>query len=156
LRKLRVLIDFQQALADLTASPELCNAARADATVLQARYVLTERELRRLLSIVRHPGMAGACTVYRMNRLAPLALNLRATLHSLGPEARSLLSEYWRDHPHGHAHFLLESDRFCRWLRLRIDSGEITSPAASAALQRETVLVREALEASYTEMSPIQ
>jgi hypothetical protein len=118
-----VLIDFQQALADLTASPELCNAARADATVLQARYVLTERELRRLLSIVRHPGM---------------------------------VSKYWRDHPNGHAHFLLESDRFCRWLRMRIDSGEITSPAASAALQRETVLVREALEASYTEMSPMQ
>lgn len=151
-----MLADFQQALADLTASPELCNAVRADAAVLQARYALTERELQRLLGIVRHPGMACACTVYRMNRLAPLAMNLRATLHALGPELRSLVSEYWRDHPRGHAHFLLESDRFCRWLRVRIEASEIAPPEASAVLRHETALVREALEASYTEMSPMQ
>jgi hypothetical protein len=151
-----MLADFQQALADLTASPEMCNAVRADAAILQTRYVLTERELQRLLGIVRHPGMSCACTVYRMNRLAPLALNLRATLYALGPELRSLMSEYWRDHPRGHAHFLLESDRFCHWLRLRIEAGEIKATKASTTLQRETTQVREALDASSTELSPMQ
>jgi hypothetical protein len=91
-----------------------------------------------------------------MNRLAPLALNLRATLYALGPELRSLMSEYWRDHPRGHAHFLLESDRFCHWLRLRIEAGEIKATKASATLQRETTQVREALDASSTELSPMQ
>ena len=56
-----MLVDFQQALADLTASPDLCNAVRDDALVVKGRYQLSERETRRLLAIVHHPGMACAC-----------------------------------------------------------------------------------------------
>ena len=74
-----MLAEFQQALADLTASPELCIQVRRDPAVLNQRYILTERERDRLVGIVRHPGMACACTVYRANRLAPLAMNIPQT-----------------------------------------------------------------------------
>lgn len=149
-----MLADFQQALADLTASPELCNAVRADAGVLSSRFSLTERESRRLLGIARHPGMACACTVYRMNRLAPLAMNLRATLRALGPALRPLVSDYWSDHPRGHAHFFLEADRFCDWLRQRIKGGEVVPPEVWPRLERDGAAVRAALEASCTEAPP--
>jgi len=69
-----MLVEFQQALADLTASPDLCIQFRREPAILHQRYELTEREWRRLVGIVQHPGMACACIVYRANRLAPLAL----------------------------------------------------------------------------------
>jgi hypothetical protein len=148
-----VLAEFQQALVDLTASPELCNLVRCgpDTEVLPARYDLTARELRRLLAMVRHPGMAAACTVYRMNRLAPMALNIRGTIRALGPALGPLLDDYWRDYPRGHAHFYIETDRFCHWLRQRIAAGEPTAPGVPAVLEREAAAVRAALEASCSD-----
>ena len=47
-----MLADFQQALADLTASPELCISARLDPPILREKYRLTEREWARLVGIV--------------------------------------------------------------------------------------------------------
>ena len=55
-----MLADFQQALSDITASPALCRALRADPTVLRDRYALTEREAARLCAIAAHPGMNAA------------------------------------------------------------------------------------------------
>ncbi len=147
-----MLADFQQALADLTASPELCNAVRRDSGLLPLRYVLSERERARLLAIVRHPGMACACTVYRMNRLAPLAMNLRGTLKALGAELRPLLAQYWLDHPHGRPHFLLESDQFVSWLACRLDAGAQIPAGARELLTAEAKSVRAALQVSYTEI----
>jgi hypothetical protein len=149
-----VLVDFQQALADLTASPELCNAVRADPEVLAARYELTERELGRLLAIVRHPGMAAACTVYRMNRLAPMALNIRGTIRALGHALGPLVDDYWREYPRGHAHFFIETDRFCRWLQRHIDAGHPVAPEVLPVLAREAATVRDALAASCVEAMP--
>ena len=83
-----MLADFQRALADLTASPELCQSVRADATVLRAHYALTDREAARLAGIVGHAGMAAACTVYRMNRLAPSALPAARSCRSTGEFTR--------------------------------------------------------------------
>ena len=42
-----MLAEFQQALADLTASPDLCNRVRQDFEVLRRNYDLSEREWRR-------------------------------------------------------------------------------------------------------------
>jgi hypothetical protein len=144
-----VLVDFQQALADLTASPDLCNAVRSDAQLLWESYALTDREQARLVAIVHHPGMAAACMVYRMNRIAPLAMNLRASMHALGPRLRALVSEYWQVHPHGHAHFYLEAARFGEWLQERIDGHEPVSPEFLRQLERERAAVHAALAASY-------
>ena len=146
-----MLADFQQALSDLTASPAFCVALRADPALLGERYALTEREAERLLGIARHPGMTAACTVYRMNRLAPLAMNLRGTLRALGPALRGVIDAYWADHPRGHAHFYIESERFAEWLVRRIDAGLAVPPSVPVKLAEETALVRAALQASCTE-----
>jgi len=113
-----MLVEFQQALADLTASPELCVRVRRDPSILHRNYELTEREWRRLVGIVRHPGMACACMVYRANRLAPLALNIPQTCRALGEELRAVVSEYWETFPEGNVHFFIEADRFCRFLKV--------------------------------------
>jgi hypothetical protein len=138
-----MLADFQQALADLTASPELCRAVRADAHALPAAYVLSDRERARLLAIVRHPGMACACTVYRMNRVAPLAMNLRHTLRALGPALGRLLPAYWAEHPQGHAHFYIESERFGRWL-----AGQEGVVERAPALPAELAAIQQAIAES--------
>ena len=102
-----MLVEFQQALADLTASPELCVRVRQEPSLLKERYELTDREWHRLVGIVRHPGMACACMVYRANRLAPLALNIPETCRALGKQLRAVVSEYWRLYPEGNVHFFL-------------------------------------------------
>jgi hypothetical protein len=140
-----MLADFQQALADLTASPAFCRAVREDARALSGRYSLTDRERARLIAIVNHAGMAAACTVYRMNRIAPLAMNLPATLRALGPRCRDWVEAYWQDHPRGHAHFFVESDRFCRWAAARIDPADT---ALSQTLAREGSVIRHAIDES--------
>jgi hypothetical protein len=48
-----MLAAFQRALAELTASPALCRAARKDPGLLAGRYALTEKEARRLNDAVR-------------------------------------------------------------------------------------------------------
>ena len=144
-----MLADFQQALADLTASPELCRAVLADAELLSGRYVLTSREQARVLAIVRHRGMAAACMVYRMNRIAPLVMNLRESMRALGPRLRETLSSYWRDYPHGYAHFLLEAERFGDWLSRRLPEVEsVPGGALTMLLERELERVGSALVAS--------
>jgi hypothetical protein len=150
-----VLADFQQALADFTASPALCRALRADLAILEGRYTLTMRERERLVAIIRHAGMSAACTVYRMNRIAPLAMNLRATLQALGPASRDLVEAYWRDHPRGHAHFFIESDRFCRWLVERMDETFLRSEPFASDFGRESVAVRQAIAESAANLDPV-
>jgi len=149
-----MLADFQQALADLTASPELCQAVRDDERALVG-YELGERERQRLLGIARHPGMAAACTVYRMNRLAPLAMNVRATLHALGGAMRPQVHAYWRAHPRGHAHFFIEADRFCGWLKERVAAGDDMPREARQALAHDHAVVQAALAASMTQGGPM-
>ena len=148
-----MLADFQQALSDITASPALCRALRTHPDALAGRYLLSEREAARLHAIAVHPGMAAACTVYRMNRLAPLAMNLRSTLRALGPALRRTVDAYWSDYPRGHAHFYVESSRFADWLAEGIAAGLSVPAAVPAELARETALVRAALRASCTEES---
>lgn len=150
-----MLADFQQALADLTASPDLCVAVRRDASVLRARYELTPIEARRLESMVAHPGMTCSCIVYRANRLAPLALNLPLTCRALGASLRGLVSAYWAEHPEGNAHFFVETDRFCRWLARHLYAGGADVAAARLGarhvLAHEHSLVMAALRESETE-----
>ncbi len=146
-----MLADFQQALADLTASPELCKTVRRDPTVLQGRYQLTDREFQQLVKIACDPGMECACIVYRANRLAPLALNLRETCKALGPELRDVVSEYWATSSETNVHFFIETDRFCRFLEEQLARGRTFGPELESALARESAAVRAALQESYTE-----
>lgn len=111
-----MLVDFQQAFADLVATPELCRQVRADPGVLGARYQLSEREHARLVAIARDRGMRCNCMLYRANRLAPIAMHLAELCTSLGARLAPLMHEYWGSHPGVDAHFLLESRAFCAFL----------------------------------------
>ncbi len=146
-----MLADFQQAMADLTASPALCLRVRHDPRALDERYKLTMRERDRLLGIVRHPGMACACTVYRANRLAPLAMYVPRTCRALGPLLREVVESFWAAFAETDVHMFIETDRFCRFLRARIDQGHEYPPEVEEALAVESVAVAKALRESYTE-----
>jgi hypothetical protein len=111
-----MLSDFQQALAEITASPNLCMAVRRDPAVLEERYQLSPREQRQVVAVARHPSMACACSLYRANRLAPLVRNLPRTLAALSVRLEPTLNAYWEAHPWPYRYGYLESERFCRWL----------------------------------------
>jgi hypothetical protein len=147
-----MLIDFQQALVDLTASPELCSAVRSDPAVLRSHYQLTEREFNRIVAIVRQPGMVCACVVYRANRLAPLAMNVPRTCRALGSELSAIVSEYWAKYPEGNVHFYIETDRFCHFLRSKLESGAKFSSEVASVLAEESMIVANALMESKTEI----
>jgi hypothetical protein len=151
-----MLVEFQQAVADLTASPEFCISVRRDPAILRQRYELTEREWRRLVGIVQHPGMACACTVYRANRLAPLAMNLPLTCRALGKELRAVVSEYWATFPEGNVHFFIETDRFCRFLEAKLAEGVRFPAKVAPVLAQEAALIADALRESETEAMPYE
>ena len=148
-----MLADFQQAMADLTASPPLCNEVRHDAGVLARHYDLTPREARRLAAIVDHPGMECACIVYRANRLAPLALNLPRTCRSLGPALRDIASTYWAAYPEGNVHFYIEAERFCRHVDGQIAHGWLPPAGLLEVMRDEAAIIAAALAESRFEAS---
>ena len=139
-----MLIEFQRALADLTASPSLCRLVRGAPRTLADRYDLTEREWRRLVGIVASKGMEANCILYRANRLAPVALNLPSTCSALGGDLNRLISAYWESEPITDVHFLVEADRFCRFLLAQPG----LSSSADTALKREHEIVVAKLAAS--------
>jgi hypothetical protein len=145
-----VLLEFQQALADLVASPDFCRQARADPQALLRRYDLSEREHRRLIDMVNQPGMALNCMLYRSNRLAPLAQNLYGLCHALGPRLGPLLTEYSQAYPNTTVHFYLECDRFCRFIENKMTEGLELDPQAQAVFAEESLKVRLNLQATET------
>lgn len=131
-----MLIDFQRALADLTASPELTRQVRRDPQVLRELYSLEEREFRQIAAVASSPGMTANCMLYRANRLAPIALNLPRTCEHLHDRLAELLSDYWHAEPITNVHFLLETERFCRFLQ-----SQVLPDAARISLEAEASLV---------------
>jgi hypothetical protein len=145
-----MLVEFQQALADLVASPDLCRLIRADPLQLQQRYSLSPREYERLVKMVNQRAMACNCMLYRANRLAPLALNLPDSCRMLGPRLGPLLSEYSLLFPNTNVHFYLECDRFCQFILSKIREGYALEPQARAVLDEEHSRIKLGLVASYT------
>lgn len=138
-----MLAQFQRALAELTASPALCRAARADPEMLRMRYDLSDREWRRLCAIVASKGMEANCMLYRANRLAPVALNLPDLCDALRDDLNELISAYWEAEPTTDVHFLVEADRFCRFLAQRP-----LPRSARDVLRREHAIVAAKLAAT--------
>lgn len=146
-----MLVEFQQALADLTASPELCTEVRSTPELLRARYDLSEREWRRLVGVVNHPGMACNCMLYRANRLAPLALHLPRLCKALGPDLRSVASAYWTAFPETNVHAFIEADRFARFVGRLIADGRAFRSEVAPTLASEAAFLAQALRGSRTE-----
>jgi hypothetical protein len=152
-----MLADFQQALADLTASPDLCVEARRDPGVLKERYRLTDREAHRLEGVVNHPSMACNCMLYRANRLAPLAVNLPGLVHALGADLRGVLDDFWKRYSNTDVHFYVESYRFCEFVREEMSCGRPFGDGVETALRREMAALSDLLEMSHTELySPLR
>jgi hypothetical protein len=145
-----MLADFQRALADLTASPALCREVRRAPELLRDRYRLTDKEWRRLAGIAASKGMEANCMLYRANRLAPVALNLPGTCEAIRDDLNRLISAYWESEPTTDVHFLIEAERFCRFLEDRSD----LSPAARDVLAREHAVVAAKLAASRNMARP--
>jgi hypothetical protein len=147
-----MLVEFQKALADLTASPELCIEMRAQPSRLRERYQLTEKEWRQLTGIVQSKGMAANCMLYRANRLAPVALNIPETCDAIRDDLRRLISAYWDSEPTTDVHFLVEADRFCAFLEEQPD----LSALAKEILAREHAIVAAKLEATRRMARPVE
>jgi hypothetical protein len=145
-----MLVEFQQALADMVASPEFCRRIRENPLLLRERYVLSEREYDRLIKMVNHKAMALNCMLYRANRLAPLAMNLHEFCTLLGPRLGPLLSEYAIRYPNTNVHFYLECDRFCQFILTKLREGYELEPEARAALEEEHSKIKMGLVASYS------
>src|SRR4051812_38963565 len=132
-----MLVEFQQALADLVASPEACRQVRTSPAQLRLRYDLSQREFERLVAMVNQRGMACNCILYRANRLSPFALNLPGLCRALGPRLGTLLTEYSALYPNTNVHFYLECDRFCDFLETKLNDGCALEPQAIAILNEE-------------------
>lgn len=127
------LVGFQTMLARMTAQPDFAAAVRSDPALLEREQTLLPVERQRLAEIAASRGMEANCMLYRANRLAPLALNCPDTLEQLGDALEGLLSAFWADEPETHVNFLIETDRFCRWL--------VAQPRPPEVLAREHALV---------------
>jgi hypothetical protein len=139
-----VLVDFQKALAELTASPALCREVRRNPETLRSRYDINDKEWRRLSGIASSKGMEANCMLYRANRLAPVALNLPETCEAIRDDLNRLISAYWEFEPTTDVHFLVEADRFCRFLK---DQPGL-SKSARRVLAREHLVVTMKLDVS--------
>ena len=146
-----MLIDFQQALAEITASPALCLAVRRDPAVLDQRYRLNGRERSQVIGVANHPSMECTCSLYRANRLAPLARNLPTTLAALAGNLTPLLTHYWEAQPWPLRYGALESERFCRWLEQQEDQLGLSAAVRQGWRLEQRALrqrMRDFLEAS--------
>ena len=132
-----MLVEFQKALAHLTASPRLCRTVRGAPETLRDDYDLTDKEWRRLVGIASSRGMEANCMLYRANRLAPVALNLPETCVAVRDDLNRLISMYWDSEPRTDVHFLVEADRFCRFLHNQPG----LSSSAMTILKREHEIV---------------
>jgi hypothetical protein len=146
-----MLVEFQQALADLVAAPDLCRQVRVNPTQLRQRYDLSQREYDRLVAMVNHEAMACNCMLYRANRLAPLAMNLNEFCRALGSRLGPLLSEYSIRYPNTNVHFYAECDRFCQFIVGKIEAeGFELDPRAKAIFDEEHAKIKVGLTATYT------
>jgi hypothetical protein len=149
-----MLVEFQQALADLVASPEACRRARKNPEQLRLRYDLSPREYDRLVAMINHKGMAWNCMLYRANRLSPLVLNLPEFCRALGRRLGPLLSEYAERYPNTNVHFYLECDRFCRFIEGKLSEGYYLEPDALGVFSTEYANVKLSLAATSTTLAP--
>jgi hypothetical protein len=143
-----MLVEFQQAFADLVAVPDFCRQARLDPSVLRNRYELSQREFDRLVGIINQRGMALNCMLYRANRLAPLAMNLYGFCQTLGPRLAPLLTEYTALFPNTNVHFYVECERFCAFIENKLNEGYDLDADAREALAKEAMIVRLNLQAT--------
>jgi hypothetical protein len=134
------LPEFQRALTDVVASPELCRAAAADASRLTGEYDLTERELKRLLHSAPQPGMKVRWSLHRANRFGPMQAILPLTCRALGPHLRRELDAFWNGELPEDVQFKSEAGRFASFLRRRLSEGRLDLPVLNDLVSFELAM----------------
>lgn len=135
------LLEFQRALADLTASPTLCaEAVRSPETVLNS-YQLTEQEHARLATMVCDRLMPTNCALYRANRITPLFMFFPMTCRLLGQDLRRELDAFWCADRAIDLQYRQETARFTRFLKKRKALGFLSSPYLQEIVDYETAMM---------------
>ena len=130
---------FQQALCDLTASPQNCILARENPEIILANYDLTSRERERLINIIHQPGMSTNCTLYRVNRITPIYTLLPNTSFLLGDDLVKWADQFWRTEV-SDLQFKSEVERFGDFIRQQIQSGIIQNEFLEEILEFELAI----------------
>ena len=137
------LIAFQRAVVEMTLSPRLAQRLiQGDCAVVET-YDLTQQESRRLLDIVRQPGMSLNCTIARGNRFEVIGELFPMTCVLLEPILRDLLDELWEDFPTNYQ-FAGEDDAFISKVRERMGRGELTIEYLDEIFAYESVCLKMA------------
>jgi hypothetical protein len=136
------LLAYQRALSAMIASPGLCLAVRANADDALAPFALSERERRRLATVASQPGMSTSCTLYRVNRITPIATYLPLTSLLLGDRLIAEAELFWAEGRPSDLQFGPETERFARFLERRIDAGELVDPYLGEVLAFELAVNR--------------
>src|SRR2546425_1890277 len=117
---------FQQALVDLTLAPQQTRRLiQGDLTILDS-YDLDERELSRLLDVVKHPGMSLNCTIARGNRFDAIGEVFPMTCVLLEPVLRDLLAELWENVRPTNYQFAGEEEAFAGIVRQKLSNSELS------------------------------
>ena len=134
------LADFQRALCDLIADPKLCLAVRANPVAALRGYALTLLEQRRLATVVHQRGMSTNCTLYRVNRAAPLYSMLGLSCFLLGERFLEMALRFWALDCETDLQHVEEVRRFARFLRERLEEGGLEEPCLAEVLDFEEAL----------------
>lgn len=132
--------DFQVALAKLIASPLLCEQLLAGQESFLADFILTEKEKKRLLSVVKQKGMSACCSLYRMNRVTPVYTQLSNTCALLGDDLIPVVQQFWLECTDTSLQFKEEVLLFAAFLLRRIENGTLSSPYLKDVLLLETAM----------------
>ena len=133
------LITFQRLMVELTLSPPMVRRLRAGDLADLERVDLTERERRRILDIVRQPGISVHCSLSRGNRLEAIAISLPMTCTLVKPMLQPLLDAFWDESPPTNYQLAGMDAAFARFLRGRIDAGELEVEYLSEIVEYETL-----------------
>ncbi|NML35989.1 hypothetical protein HHL17_02155 [Chitinophaga sp. G-6-1-13] len=134
------LLSFQQALAALIASPELCVEARQWPDKVFSPYDLTDRERKRLETVVFQRGMSVNCTLYRVNRITPIYTLLPYTCLLLGDRLMPLATAFWEACRQSDLQFKREIELFTDYLEKQINEGHLQLLYLPEILRMETAI----------------
>ncbi|QJB40774.1 hypothetical protein HF324_24220 [Chitinophaga oryzae] len=134
------LLSFQQALAALIASPERCVEARQQPDAVFASYDLTDRERKRLETVVFQRGMSVNCTLYRVNRITPIYTLLPYTCLLLGDRLMPLATAFWEACRQSDLQFKREIEGFAGYLEKQIAQGRLQVLYLPEILRMETAI----------------
>ena len=132
--------DFQLAFAKLISSPRLCVSALEDEEAFFAGYDLSDKEKRRINTVLRQKGISACCSLYRMNRVTPVYLQLSNTASLLGDDLIPLVEEFWQYLSAPSLQFREEVLEFGHFLMRKIEQGLFPIPYLQEVLQLEIAM----------------